>query len=83
MYEINSQPEHVDVAMASTRIWAEGSARLTVQPTPIMRHSACGLILAGMLDCGELYGFIESDVEFLDVEDVFNSFGNGSLLLDE
>ena len=43
----------------------------------------CGLILAGMMECGNVYGFVEADLEFLSVGDVFRPLGNGSLVLDE
>ena len=76
-------PGHIDITISNTRIWAEGSARLTIEPAPMrMRHSMCGLVLVGMMECGEKYGFVEADVEFLSVEDVFRPFGNGSLVLD-
>ena len=82
MYELSRLPDHVDILIATTRVWAEGTARLTVKPTPSMRHSTCGLILAGMLECGDDYGFVEADLQFLSVDDVFRPFGNGSLGLD-
>lgn len=43
----------------------------------------CGLILSGMLDCGDEYGFVEADLEFLSVEDVFRPLGSGSLVLND
>lgn len=76
-------PDHIDVFISHTRIWAEESARLTIKPAPMkMRHSSCGLLLAGMIDCGDVYGFVEADVEFLSVLDVSRLLGNGSLVLD-
>lgn len=47
-----------------------------------MWHFACGLVLVGMMRCGEVHGFVEADLEFISVEDVFRPFGNGSLVLD-
>lgn len=47
-----------------------------------MRHSTLALVFAGMIDCGELHGFVEADLEFLSVRDVTRPFGNGFLLLD-
>ncbi len=58
---------------------------MTIKPIAPMRmhHSMCGLVLAGMMECGDVYGFVEADVEFSSVEDVFRPLGNGSLVLDD
>ncbi len=58
---------------------------MTIKPIAPMRmqHGMCGLILSGMLDCGDEYGFVEADLEFLSVEDVFRPLGSGSLVLND
>ena len=81
MYEISLLPDHVDVQFSRTRVWAEETARLTIMPTPSMRHSTCGMILAGIIGCGGLYGFVEADMVFLSVRDPFRPFANGTLAI--
>lgn len=47
-----------------------------------MWYAACALVLAGMIRCGELHGFVEADLEFISVVELYSPFGNGSLVLD-
>ena len=68
--------------MTTVCTWAEDNARLVIRPAPSMWHFACGLVLAGMMRCGEVHGFVEADLEVISVEDVFRPFGNGSLGLE-
>lgn len=81
MYEISLLPDHVDVQFSRTRVWAEETARLTIMPTPSMRHSTCGMMLAGIIGFGGLYGFVEADMVFLSVRDPFRPFANGTLAI--
>ena len=81
--EAQSLPLHPPATMTHTRIWAMGSTRLTVRPLRMVRLTTCGLILAGMVDCGDWHGFVEADMDFLMVDDPSNPLAKAEIMLDK
>lgn len=69
--------------MSGTRSIVEESAQLTIATPLTMRHSSRGSIHGGIMDCGDLHGFLEAGVETLRVEDVGRAYENVLVLVKE
>ena len=53
----------------------DGSVTVTVEPRPELNHAYLGLWLAGAMQAGALYGFVECEMRYVDERAIFGPGG--------
>lgn len=85
MREMARNPQHADLPVGGTRVFGYGSATVTIYPTPQLNHAYLGLWLAGMMQAGANYGFVECEMRYVDERAIFGpggfTLGMGTLQL--
>ena len=66
-----------------TRVFSHGSATVTIEPQPQLTHAYLGLWLAGVMQAGYDYGYVECEMQYVDERASFrpegSTLGRGSL----
>lgn len=63
--ELDVSPGH-DSVLASTHVWTEDVVTFTLQPTNLMLLHVAAIFVAGLMEWGHMYGFVEADMVFLE-----------------
>ena len=60
-----------------------GSVTVTIEPQPELNHAYLGLWLAGLMQAGSFYGFVQCDMQYVDERPIFGpegfTLGRGSI----
>ena len=83
-HEIDTHWTDYDIPISENLVFTSGPAQLELNTARYMYRTYCLMLLVGILEWGQQYGFIEVDMEFVEQKSMARrSLGTGSLQLSD